>query len=100
MKRYTSCLWPLFPLCAISNVSAQSAPILIAEKMWMGGNASNSWGNYGSLSVPLSTNYPGARWGHTMVSDPVSNQILLFGGYGHAHKSIGLILSIAYLNDC
>jgi len=54
---------------------------------WFKGSNNNSKaGNYGSASVPLSTNAPGSRWGTGYWVD-TSNQLWLFGGQGYDSTS-------------
>jgi hypothetical protein len=56
---------------------------------WMGGSSStNQFGSYGSLSVPATTNNPGARIGASSWIDALGN-LWLFGGIGYAQNASG-----------
>ncbi len=51
---------------------------------WMGGlNSLNFSGVYGTLGVPASGNYPGARYGHALWFNYTSNCMFVFGGKGY-----------------
>lgn len=63
---------------------------------WMSGATStNQHGQYGTLSVPSTTNVPGARYFGTVWQDYSSN-LYLFGGFGFANQSIP---GAGHLND-
>ena len=53
------------------------------EWTWVSGSYTiNTAGVYGSKGVPSVNNYPGGRWGLTMVSQSLLNCLFMFGGYG------------------
>ena len=55
-----------------------------AQWTWLSGsNTVEITGVYGSKGIPSPNNYPGSRYGHSMVFDPSVNRIYVFGGYGY-----------------
>lgn len=63
---------------------------------WISGaNVTNQLGQYGTLSVPASTNVPGARYFPTIWTDMNSNLYML-GGFGFCNPSVS---GAGYLND-
>lgn len=61
------------------------------EWTWIkGDNAVNRIGNYGTQGVAAGTNMPGARYGSQTWTD-ASGNLWLFGGYGHASGSAGIL---------
>ena len=47
----------------------------------MGGPDGYDGANYGTKGVASVLNYPGSRGGHTAALHPLSNSMLIFGGY-------------------
>jgi N-acetylneuraminic acid mutarotase len=88
----------LVSLC-VSAVGAQSN-----EWAWMGGSVTaTSFGSYGTLGTPASTNEPGAREQPATWTDSKGN-FWLFGGYGfdsgtNLRYGLGGLTNEGYLND-
>jgi N-acetylneuraminic acid mutarotase len=64
-----------------------------SEWTWVTGSGSQvagSYGVYGTLGVPATTNTPGSRSGAVTWTDSSGN-LWLFGGYGDASSGIGLL---------
>ena len=56
----------------------------------MGGNKTiNCPGLYGQMGVSSASNYPGGRRNHAATINIISNQVVLFGGYGTSSVSTG-----------
>ena len=59
----------------------------ITSQMWTwvsGNNTANAVGVYGTKGVSSANNYPGSRYGHSMVLHPSLNCLFVFGGEGYA----------------
>jgi hypothetical protein len=71
---------------------------------WMFNITSNEWtffnglGSYGIKGIPSTTNYPGTRRGHSMVIDPTSSCIFLFGGEGFDQAGILGMSKVSWMN--
>src|SRR5687768_2143564 len=62
---------------------------------WMGGtSAASANGIYGTLGIPSTSNYPGAREGGGIQWSDASGNLWLFGGYGYPASG-----SQGFMND-
>jgi hypothetical protein len=58
---------------------------------WVSGNSSAGvFGVYGTKGGPSVNNFPGSRFGHSLVFHPSMNCLFVFGGYGGATSTTGL----------
>jgi N-acetylneuraminic acid mutarotase len=89
MKLIALCIFILLRSCLQAQVS-NSLPWT-----WMSGtNAMNSNGVYGTMNIPSSANYPGAREGGGINWTDASGNLWLFGGFGYPATG-----GSGYLND-
>lgn len=59
---------------------------------WVAGSGSiNQFGIYGTRGISASSNYPGARWAHSMVIDTRTEVGYIFGGMGYLTSQYGRI---------
>lgn len=63
--------------------------------MWKYDLSNNTWehvnGNK-TLNIPVSNNYPGGLFGHSIVLDCIDRYLYLFGGYEQGIASSGMFL--------
>lgn len=67
----------------LNEVAMISAQALDGTWVWLGGNNTiHQPGIYETLGIASFNSLPGARFGHSMVMDPSSDSLFVFGGYG------------------
>ena len=71
---------------AASATTPTPPPIIAGNWTWLGGGhlAGSSRGSYGSIGVPLASNWPPVRYRHAMTGDPLTGQVYLHGGKFHS----------------
>ena len=69
----------------------------ITSQMWTwvsGTNTANARGDYGTKGVASVDNYPGARYDHSMVLNPSTNCLFVFGGFGFSILGMFSIINL------